>query len=191
MSGCCLLFCCCWCWALPRVVAPRLRRRKELVVTEGVINQFIEQGEARPAEDVDPEMAINPVAIANIEAKKKKALEDKRRKAKEKRAREHGTLRRGNESSGSGFIVAGAWSKLGVTVTRRKSAEKPKVPEVKGLREIDIAIARDAEAARAAAAAREADAGTSAMDRMIAEAEAAAADAKKATGKKPKHRTWV
>jgi len=152
--GLCIIACVCWYYAIPKIISPKLRKKKEVEINADLVNAFIEGGQAQPAEDLDPELEMNPVAVENLKRAKQKEMEKKRRAAKAKKeAAKKGkgvapALRRFSQSSG--FIVAGAFAKLGITITgkpgeEQRRAEASRDPKKVDLRAIDLEIEKATE----------------------------------------------
>ena len=154
--GLCIIACVCWYYAIPKIIAPKLRKKKTVEVTADAVNSMIEMGtgSAGHAEDLDPELEMNPVAVENLKRAKQKEMEKKRRAAKAKKeAAKKGVvpkLRRSVQSSG--FIVAGAFAKLGITIAAKpggeandSGAEASRDPKKIDLKSIDIEMAKRTE----------------------------------------------
>ena len=201
--GLCIIACVCWYYAIPKIISPKLRKKKEVEINADLVNAFIEGGQAQPAEDLDPELEMNPVAVENLKRAKQKEMEKKRRAAKAKKeAAKKGVvpkLRRSVQSSG--FIVAGAFAKLGITITgkpgeEQRRAEASRDPKKIDLRAIDLEIEKateklkkqEAEELAAAEKAREAEAEKQARE---APSGGAQLPGKKKAGKKKAEARWV
>ena len=79
----------CWYYAIPKIIQPRLRKKKQKSITADTVDAFIEGGQAAPAEDLDPEIEMNPVAVENLKRQKQKEMERKRKAAKAKKESYH------------------------------------------------------------------------------------------------------
>jgi hypothetical protein len=108
------------CTALPKIIAPRVRRKRKTVeITESIIEQAIQMAPANPTEDLDPDMVINPIQLRLIEERKKAKAEAKRKAHLAK-------LKAAKEAAGAGGVVPaaargggggrGSLSKLGINI---------------------------------------------------------------------------
>jgi len=155
--------------ALPKIIAPKLRKRREVEVNAAVIDRMIELGPVEMAEDVDPDLAINPVAVEMLRQEKLKA---KRKEEKERLKRAEQKAMRGKEMAHAANAAAAAGGappavgrkgnalrKLGLQmsnpmlrVRRRASSLLGGEEGPKGLKQLDAHINKQAEAARRAQA---------------------------------------
>jgi hypothetical protein len=127
VSAALLLFICfiiiCRCTELPKILAPRLRRRVE---KEDPLDDFIVK-EDTPLEDFDPEMRLNPVILAKLEVERLKAA---RRRGK-KPGKGGGPVWRGGP---------GALARLNFKM--EKEGEKEKEPKKANMKTIDVMLQR-------------------------------------------------
>ena len=142
--------------ALPRIMAPKLRKRQEQALDADDINAMIEMAPVQPAEDVDPDLTVNPVAVAMVQREKEKARQ-KEEQARKKRAEEKAKLAaktRGAEGAvPSGETpprrMGGAMNKLGISVAPAvPGPSKEEGGKDVGLKAIDLHVAKKAETAK-------------------------------------------
>lgn len=119
-----VLFCLCWCYAPARLAHLRVRKKALYAASEAEIEDMILRGQAAPAEDMDPELEVNPIQAFNLEQEAVAAKAAKVAKAKQAKKAEQlrkQTLFKRNPSTASGFIVAGAFAKLGINISFKAS----------------------------------------------------------------------
>jgi len=102
-----MLLCCClglwYCTDLPKVIAPRLRKAEE---APDPVTDFFDRGDA-VMEDHDPELAVNPVWMARMQAQREKEAAKKRQRG-----------------LGGGFLGGpGALARLGIRIAPVEQAE--------------------------------------------------------------------
>lgn len=111
--------------ALPVIIAPRLRRKRETVEAMTVSTFLNGPDQSAADEDIDPNLQVNPIAAAIVEERSKQnAAEVKRRRRANRRA------------GGASHNGRGALAKLGI---RRTIVEPPKSAKI-GLKDIDAVI---------------------------------------------------
>ena len=166
--GLIIVGCVCWCYAIPKIVKPKLRKKKQEDITADTVTAIIEGGTAQPAEDLDPDIEMNPVAVENLKRRQEKEKERKRKAAKKaKEARKEEARRRsmadkgGNKrtsqrpglmgmASSSGFLVVGAFAKLGIVINGKGGRPPPPKEDAKkvDLKTIDLEIEKEAKKAK-------------------------------------------
>jgi len=121
-----LLLCCCLvCWYafdLPKIIAPRLRKRSEENVR---LSHFMDEGNERG--DMDPDLELNPVILARMEAERQQ------------------NRKRGGAGAG-GAPRPGALARLGINFAPKGGAlPQNKVGKCAKLKQVDVMIAKQAQ----------------------------------------------
>jgi len=185
----------------------KLRKKEEEAVDENTIAEFIASGavgqQADQQEDCDPELNINPVALAKLkdEKKKKQDSEKKQKEARKKAVKEENARRAAQRGEGgrpqdpSKFIAsldedgAGALAKLGVSFS--PPANKGVAPKERalGIDEIDLELRKQGGGTRRVETAAPPDARAS--ERIVAEATAAALEASQHANSYQKGGPWI
>ena len=194
------------------IEALKMRKKKKVEITVDTIMSFVESGSSKKAdmqEDLDPEMQINPIAVARIKAEKEKIMKKKmkEKKAKQEAAKKKAAAKaaeraaraaaKGVRSSQmkraaskdeiSYFTAstdrstgAGAFAKLGVSVEEKaESRNSSRAPSRDAINVADI----DMELEKMHGGKRRVREANPNEDRMLREAKAAALEAEKQSRK--------
>ena len=204
----CILFAFCWWWAPKRLAQIRLKNANLYVVNDADVADMIHRGRglggAARAEDLDPDLEINPIqahvmlaATERVKQKQAKAKAAAARAAKAaKLAKMPKMLGQGSSVHSSGFLEhheAGAFAKLGIHISFKKAKARkpdphaapsgaPKKDEV-DLKAIDLRLEKQTRAALASSQVGE-DIEETAEDAIIREIREAEAHLPKAKKKK-------
>ena len=132
----------CWCTDLPKVIAPKLRRKKPDV--RDPLADFVEH-DFMPMEDQDPEIVMNPVLLAKMEAMRKS---------------------RGKGEKGKGTGRSGGLKRLGLQLGDNRKEEERR--RDRNLADVDKLLnAQGVDTQRGVASTKEAGAGKSRkMDKL-------------------------
>ena len=193
------------CTALPSIVKPRLRRKKQPQDLDRIdINEMIEAGPVNPAEDLDPNLDLNPIQALRIEQKRK--AEAKAKEVARKAAKEAARTGAAGGAAGAGAAAGGrgagrrrsCMATLGLDRFSFKRSNSGGAGGAAvgaganpGIREVDAQIRRDVEAAKR----KEADAAALAQRRAHEALERAEAAGEQAVaepaGRKPRRATLL
>ena len=169
----CCLFCACWYWAPATLAKIKMRKKPLYAATEAEIEKMIVGGKVAVAEDIDPDLILNPVQLHRFQA------EEARARALKNKPKAKPALKR-NESGSSGFIVAGAFAKLGINISFKAAKHRP----VTTTREVEVVDLKtiDAKLQQQRAELEQAEAPTSCThsieDAIFRQAEEAASEAR-------------